>query len=298
MRLTPPRPRAALAALCLLLAAYWAWSALGSRVIFEGESAFGRVRVVERADGLRELRIGPGRARQSALYPGRPEHLELAYSRVATVGLALVPADARVLYVGLGGGAMPIFARRMLPDARVEVVEIDPLVVEVAQRFFGFRPDARLAVHTADGREWIERAPPGSWDLVVLDAFSDDEIPSALTTREFLEAVRRALAPGGVVVSNLWTSVPEYPSMLATYRAVFGEVRLIRVSRRAQRVLVATPGSRGLDRDALVAASDALARRAGLPFDLPRLVREGYEGVPEPDAPVLEDSLTPPHPTR
>ncbi|MEX0980400.1 MAG: fused MFS/spermidine synthase, partial [Gemmatimonadota bacterium] len=159
-------------------------------VVFESDSDFGTVRVTERSDGLRTLYIGGGRARQSAIYPGRPMHLELGYTRVGMVGLALVPPDGRILFVGLGGGAMPMYARQVLPKARIDVVEINPVVVDVAERYFGFEPDERMTVHTDDGRAFIEGAPPGSWDLVVLDAFSDSEIPLSLATRQFLEAVR------------------------------------------------------------------------------------------------------------
>jgi spermidine synthase len=281
---------AALAALCLALVVVCRASQPGEKIVFEGESAFGRVRVVERADGLRSLYTGDGDARQSAVYPGRPGHLELAYTRVAAVGLALVPPGGRILFVGLGGGAMPMYAREVLPDARIDVVEIDPLVVEVARSHFGFRPDARMAVHTGDGRAFIESAPPASYDLVVLDAFSDDDIPFTLTTWQFLRAVRARLAPGGAVVSNLWSSAREYEPMLATYDSVFGDVHVVRVGRRAQRIVVAAPERGRLGRATLVRASRELAARAELGFDLAALVAEGYQRPPERRVPVLDDA--------
>ncbi|HEV2130041.1 MAG TPA: fused MFS/spermidine synthase [Longimicrobiaceae bacterium] len=288
-RSSAARVAAVAVALCLVLAlAYWA-SALRSRVVYQGESDFGRVWVTERADGLRSLYMGEGRARQSAVYPGRPGHLEFAYTRVAMVGLALTPSDARILFVGLGGGAMPMYVRQVLPDAHIEVVELDPLIVDLARRYFGFRPDSQLVVHTGDGRAFIEQAPSGSYDLIVLDAFSDDYIPYALTTRQFLEAVRARLTRGGVVVSNLWTASGEYAPMLATYNAVFDQVHLIDVGRGTQRVLIAGSELRPLDRSTLLEASRVLARRVDLGFNLPALVERGYERPPELNAPVLED---------
>jgi spermidine synthase len=286
------RAAAFAAVLCLaLLLGYGLWTRQGSRVVFRGDSAFGQVRVVERADGLRSLYVGAGRARQSAVFPGRPEHLEIAYTRVAMVGLALAPPDARILFVGLGGGAMPAYTRRALPHARIDVVEIDPLIVEVAGRFFGFRPDDAMVVHTGDGRAFIERAAPGSYHLVVLDAFSDDQIPRALATVEFLEAVRATLVPGGVVVSNLWSSSGEYGPMLSTYDAVFPELHLIRVGSGLQRIVVAAPEVRRLDRAALVAASRRLGERVDLEFDLADLVRRGYQPAPPPNSPMLRDAF-------
>lgn len=60
-----------------------------------------------------------------------------------------------VLLVGLGGGGLPQFLRDFVPDVTVEVVELDPAVLEVAKEWFGFRPDDRLAVTLGDGLERI-----------------------------------------------------------------------------------------------------------------------------------------------
>jgi spermidine synthase len=284
----------ALAALLLLLGiGYLATRSPSASVVFQTESEFGRVRVVERADGLRSLYTGEGRARQSAIFPGRPGHLEIPYTRTAMVGLALVAPDARVLFVGLGGGAMPMYARHVLPDLEIDVVEIDPTIVDVAQTYFGFRPDSQLIVHVGDGRAWIEAAPPESYDVIVLDAFSDDEIPSTLTTREFLRAVDAALGEGGVVVSNLWASQRNFHAMVATYRDVFDEVHLVRVGTGVQRILIAGPASRQLGRAALASASHDLAGRTELGFDLAELVRRGYEEPSGRQGQILEDARLP-----
>jgi spermidine synthase len=284
------RPLGSALALLLALAAAIAWLVAQQRehVIFEGESEFGDVRVLEHADGLRTLHTGAGRARQSALYPGRPEHLESAYTRVAMIGLALAPADGRMLFVGLGGGAMPMYARHVRPAARIDAVEIDPLIVDVARRFFAFRTDPLMAVHIGDGRAFIESAPPRSYDVIFLDAFSDDEIPYSLTTRQFLEAVRRALTPDGVVISNLWTANPAHASMVATYHAVFDDVHFLRVAGRLQSILIA--GTRPLDAGTIESAARSLADDAALGFDLPGIAQRDYEHGTAPRARVLEDA--------
>lgn len=267
----------------------YAFASQRTRVVFESDSEFGDVRVTERSDGLRSLYTGEGRARQSAIYPGRPLQLVHEYTRVGMVGLALVPADGRILFVGLGGGAMPMYARQVMPAAHIDVVEIDPVIVDVAQRWFGFVPDDRMVVHTGDGRAFIENAAPGTYDLIVLDAFSDDEVPYSLTTRQFLDAVRTRLTTNGIVVSNLWTAQRSYEAMLATYAAVFHQVHLVRVPQRAQRILVAGPATRPLDRTSVVSAVHAFTEHVELGFDLTRLVEDGYEPAPHVDAPILED---------
>ncbi|MBT8335130.1 MAG: fused MFS/spermidine synthase, partial [Gemmatimonadetes bacterium] len=252
-------------------------------VLFEAEGAFGPVRVLERPDGLRELYIGEGRSRQSAVYPKVPRRLVLEYTRVAMIGPALVAPDARVLFVGLGGGAMPGYLQRVRPELRMEAVEIDPVVVDAARAHFGLSTGSRLQVHIGDGRRFVEAAEPGRWDLIVLDAFSDTDIPPALTTRQFLEAVRRALAPDGFVVGNLPTSADEYAAMVATYRTVFPSVARLEVARRLQHVVLASPLPDALGDERLAAAAAAWPdpERAG--FDLSAVV-SGARVLDEPPA--------------
>lgn len=60
-----------------------------------------------------------------------------------------------VLLVGLGGGGLPQFLRDFMPNVTIEVVELDPVVLEVAKQWFGFQPDDRLTVTLGDGLERI-----------------------------------------------------------------------------------------------------------------------------------------------
>lgn len=261
-------------------------------VVFEGSGDFGPVRVIERSDGLRELYMGEGRSRQSAVYPLRPEVLVLAYMQASMVGPALVAPSARVLFVGLGGGAMPSFVRRVLPELEVDAVELDPLIVQVANDWFALRPDPRLSIFVDDGRAHIEAADEETWDVVVLDAFSDTEVPRALTTREFLETLATRLTPEGVVVSNLHTTHPAYDEMVATYTAVYRTVLLVPIQGRAQEVLVAS-NRPGLSPTALAEAARGLQDRADLGFDLFEMVGRAREAAPSAGAAILEDQREP-----
>lgn len=57
--------------------------------------------------------------------------------------------------MGLGGGGLPQFLRDFVPNVTVEVVELDPIVMDVAKQWFSFRPDDRLTVTLGDGLERI-----------------------------------------------------------------------------------------------------------------------------------------------
>ena len=175
---------------------------------------------------MRTLLFAQDGARQSVVKPGDPEHLELPYARYTFAGLALCEGPRRILVVGLGGGTLPGFLRKHYPDAAIDVVEIDPDVVDVAKMFFGFREDQLMRVHVGDGRQFIENIRQPSYDVILLDAFGSHSVPPHLTTQEFLQAVRRALMPSGVAVGNIWkrSQNPLYDAMVRTYEEVFDQL--------------------------------------------------------------------------
>ncbi len=138
----------------------------------------------------------------------------------------------RVLIVGGGGGVVPTIFRRDYPQLeRIDVVEIDPTVVEVAKKYFGFRPDAEsgMHVHVMDGRVYV-RDCKEQYDIIILDAFTGGRPPFHLLTREFLRQVKDRLGPKGVAHMNIISSLEGEKSklfwaMLKTFHAVFGEER-------------------------------------------------------------------------
>jgi spermidine synthase len=133
------------------------------------------------------------------------------------------PSPRSVLIVGLGGGTLPRTLRQLLPATRIDVVEIDPAVVRVASRYFGFTPGDKTHVIESDGRVYVKRALRGTqrYDLIMLDAFDHEYIPEHLLTQEFLQEVKSLLAPGGVLAANTFSSSGLYEHESVTYERVF-----------------------------------------------------------------------------
>jgi hypothetical protein len=110
----------------------------------------------------------------------------------------------RVGAVGLGAGAAACYAR---PEQNWTFYEIDPVVEQIArdERFFTYladcAPEADIVI--GDARLSLQAAPEGSFDLLILDAFSSDAIPVHLLTREAFATYRRKLAPGGVIMVHI-----------------------------------------------------------------------------------------------
>jgi len=258
-------------ALCLFAAA-------DQKVLYEKQSSYNTILVTEDDRGMRTLLFEKGGVRQSVVKVGDPDHIELPYARTMPVGLALVKKPQRVLIVGLGGGTIPRFLHKHYPQTTIDVVEIDPEVVHVAKKFFSFREDSTMHAYVDDGRRFIERCRE-PYDVIFLDAFGSEEIPYDLATREFLQAVRRALTPQGVAVGNVWSrsSNPLYDSMVRTYQEVFEELYILDVRGAGNKILIAVPRQEQISKDDLARRAGKISQQKNFPFDMQDLVNYGYQ---------------------
>jgi spermidine synthase len=265
-------------------------------VLYEKASVFGTIVVTQDEEGLRVLRFERGGARQSLVKPGDAEYLGLPYAQVVFVGLALCAEPRRMLVVGLGGGTLPMFLRKHYPDAVIDAVDIDPDVVQVAKRFFGFREDDTLRAHVDDGRRFIEQARQ-PYDVIFLDAFGSDRLPAHLTTQEFLQAVRRAAKPDGVVVGNLWgrNSNALFDAMVRTYQEVFAELFILDVRGADNKILLALPRPQPLSRDELMERARKVSTARQFRYDLGEVAGRGFlrAQTKNPDVRVLRDPDAP-----
>lgn len=104
--------------------------------------------------------------------------------------------------VGLGAGSIAAYST---PDQTVRFHEIDPTVIDLAREHFTYVDDAAGTVDivVGDGRLTLENQPTGTYDVLVLDAFSSDSIPVHLLTREAFATYHEVLAPDGVLLVHI-----------------------------------------------------------------------------------------------
>ena len=127
----------------------------------------------------------------------------------------------RVGIVGLGVGTVAAYGRS---GDLFRFYEINPAVVRIASQQFHFLSSsaARTEVLTGDGRLLLENEPPDSFDVLMLDAFSDDTIPVHLITREAFGLYVRVLHHDGVLAIHLTNRYidldPVVDALAAEYR--------------------------------------------------------------------------------
>ena len=144
----------------------------------------------------------PPRRKEPTTYFGPSSGVGLALGRHPR---RLAGRPMRVGVVGLGTGTLAAWSR---PGDVFRFYELDPAVARLSAGeapVFTFLRDAagEVSVVLGDGRLALEREPPHRFDVLAVDAFSSDAIPTHLLTREAFSVCLRHLAPGGVLAVHI-----------------------------------------------------------------------------------------------
>ncbi|MDP1797163.1 MAG: fused MFS/spermidine synthase, partial [Planctomycetaceae bacterium] len=110
----------------------------------------------------------------------------------------------RVGTVGLGIGTLATYGR---PHDRFDFFEIDPAVAEIARdsgHFTQLRDSAaECRIKLGDARQTLAAQPDGVYDILVLDAFTGDSVPSHLLTAEAFQLYKQKLKPDGLLAMHI-----------------------------------------------------------------------------------------------
>ncbi|HPR88246.1 MAG TPA: fused MFS/spermidine synthase [bacterium] len=183
------------------------------------QSPYGEIRAVEQ-NGTRYLLIDG--AIHTAV-EAQSKATEMPYVAALDLVRFFFDRTGELLLIGLGGGS--IAKNWTEKEWRVEAVEIDPVVAEMAGRWFGLEPH-EAQIHIGDGRHFLQQHDK-IYDVILLDAFGSSSIPYHLTTVEVFTLMRSRLAAAGVLAVNVecvgWQD-PLVQSLALTLGRVFAHV--------------------------------------------------------------------------
>jgi spermidine synthase len=196
-------------------------------VLWTTESAYNWIAVLQHGD-LRWLVLNHPAYSQTTRKEGAS--WSGFYTDEFALGAALVPARS-MLALGMGAGGAIASTIAVAPDIRIDAVEIDPKVVEVAVRFFGLPADGKnLTVYVADARPWLA-SHALKYDLVQVDLYQGGPYtPFYLVTEEFFDQVRSRIAEDGLLMMNVYDTTKSLELLMATgatLKRVFPSVEVI-----------------------------------------------------------------------
>lgn len=171
-------------------------------LLYEKESRYQFVQVVQQGDE-HLLYLNEGYAvhsiwRKDTVLTGGEWDMFLAVPP-----LLAKPAE-KIAILGNAGGTTARAFGVYYKNVNIDGVEIDPVVTDVARRYFGLGDNPRLKVKTADARPFLQSSTE-KYDLIFIDAYRQPYVPFYLATADFFKICREHLAPGGIIALNVST---------------------------------------------------------------------------------------------
>ncbi|MGB4762650.1 MAG: fused MFS/spermidine synthase [Candidatus Saccharimonas sp.] len=146
------------------------------------------------------LMTGPSGVQSAVYQDGRDELVFWYTNEMARLTLERQPKS--ILMLGGGAFTLPQYLAERLPDAQIDVVEIDPKLEMISKEYFDYKSPTNVTLYFEDARTFVNREG-AQYDVILVDAYGDTMIPFSLMTREYGEALATHLTPDGMVITNL-----------------------------------------------------------------------------------------------
>jgi len=270
--------------------------------VFTGTSPYHNIAVTD-SDGYRMLLFDD--THESRMEVRNPYAGQYEYTDYFQMIWLWKPDVKNILMLGLGGGSTQKAMVHYHPEVKMETAEIDPMVADVAQKYFAYKLDDRQKLNVIDGRQFLRRAPE-KYDAILMDAYTQGRygasIPYELVTKEFFEIARDHLAPDGVLAYNVITILKGFntsdivASIYRTLKEVFPQVYIFEAKSSLNIVMVASLKKGTTDLATLKKTAQALvdAKKMTFPGFLDRV--DSFQPKPPANylnAPLLTDESAP-----
>lgn len=142
------------------------------------------------------------------------KHTNYSYGmleKTLNYGLDFIPLENvnSVLLLGLGGGCIiSSLKEKYKCYAPVTAIEIDPVVIDIAEKEFGVIPKHNLDIVLDDAYKYVLNTKE-SFDLCIIDIYIDLIVPKAFYSQEFWEAITKVINLNGFVLFNTGIDLTE-----------------------------------------------------------------------------------------
>lgn len=193
-------------------------------IVFHEQTSFNNLTVIRKGN---IITLWSGANKQTEIDAANPLCTRLEYSRNFFLSLVFHPDPGSILVLGLGGGAIPTLLHSILEKAVIDVVEIDPGMPAIARKYFNFSISERLRLFIDDAFFYV-RDTNKNYDIVLMDAYIENQIPETVDSTAFFAETARALAPNGIFVANLMTINKEhFENILERMSGIFKDIRML-----------------------------------------------------------------------
>lgn len=217
----------------------WMFPLLKQKIIVaDVDTAYSRILILHKTDPATKRPIlalvTDPYGTQAAMFTDGTNDLVFDYTKFYRLFAHFVPKPTHVLMIGGCAYTYPRDFIKNYPNAKMDVVEIDPGMTDIARKYFGLNDEKNLTIYHQDARIYLNENKR-KYDVIFGDAFnSASAIPFQLTTKEAVAKKYNALKDGGIVMVNILSAIEGEKGKFAraeyaTYKEIFPQVFLFTV---------------------------------------------------------------------
>lgn len=225
------RPRIVATIVLTVLALLQLVSTNPKAIIADIDTPTSHYQVAKLADHGRPVNVlitGPG-GFQSGTYTTGDKDLVFGYTRKLAEVVAAAPQKDRIAILGGGAFTLPEYLGHKYPNSRIDVIEIDPKLPQIAKQYFRYQQPGNVHVIAQDARAYLQKTDT-KYDIILVDVYNDASVPFSLATKEYAAKLHHALTSDGIVAANIIAGTnqscgPLLTSIQASYASSFSRGR-------------------------------------------------------------------------
>lgn len=222
----------------------------GEQIVAQTESPYSYIEISRGENGVKYLAFSEAYAVQSRFDPKSVLNDGLYWDYFSIYPSLFPGQEVNVAIIGNAGGTIPRLLDKFYPGVKIDGVELDPAVSQIAQdNFAPFPPSVTL--HHTDGRVFLKQTDR-RYQVIIIDAYKELAIPAHLSSREFFALIKEHLSPDGLLALNINATGDEsevYQRFVATLQSEFDQVYNLTIPGAYNRLIVATDRPSNFNQD-------------------------------------------------
>ena len=238
------------------------------KIIHKSIDEEGIIEIIDEGN-TRSLHFG-SLAKQSSMLQSHPQALILSYTSTMMASLLFNNNPGSILIIGLGGGSIAKFLLHHFPNCQIDAIEKREKVVKLGFAYFKLPDTDRLKITIGDGTQRVRQLKDlhKQYDLIIIDAFTSDDVSPAITDISFFFCCSGLLQPNGVMSINLWNKSLNFKKTTRMIKSVFHN-NILSIPANNKRNIIYFGLQHDIDRKGLQSLKPRaiqLEEQLGLPF--------------------------------
>ncbi len=179
-----------------------------AKIIYGHNTEYGEVWVYEKYERrCLTFKRPPTSTLQTCINPKQTDKVQFNYAKSMLSSLFFNDSPKKILILGLGGGTLANSLNILVPDAKIDIVEINPSLPKIAQKYF--YPNLKNKQNNfiiQDGLKFINESEENKYDIVMIDVFDADYIPEGFLTNEAMQNFKKVTKMGGIIAFNTFVN--------------------------------------------------------------------------------------------